>query len=151
MDLLSIGPATKTVALGRAAVEVSGLSLRKLTSLVRDHPALLSFVGDGTIDTAALVSSGSEMALAMFGMGVIGPAKQRWGRAPTDENLMTAFDAAAAGQQIDILATIVDLTFKGERGAPFLQSVIGALSASREPATDQPMTPESSTPTSSND
>ena len=47
IGLNAIAPATKTVALGSAAVEVTGLSLRKLTQLIeRLNPGYLLVYGN---------------------------------------------------------------------------------------------------------
>ncbi|HMF50552.1 MAG TPA: hypothetical protein VK603_18000 [Candidatus Saccharimonadales bacterium] len=165
MDLISLSPATKTVALGSAAVEVSGLSLRKLTQLVSAYPDLLGFVAGGTTDIARLIINAPNMALAIFSVGVVGPARprlwRRWHSTLNDDDLLKAFDNAATGQQIEIIATIVDVTFKGgERAVPFLRSVIGSLVTSTpnskpepEPsaAPNESETREEPMPTSSSD
>lgn len=156
MDIVSIAPATKTVALGSAAVEVSGLSLGKLAQVVRDYPQLVGFASGGKLDVGALLERGPEMALALFVAGLVGPAKPKrfwfggveWVKSDIDA-LIAAFDAAAAGQQIDILSVIVDLTFKGERGAPFLASVIAALASENQKPEDRTKEPEMTTPDAS--
>jgi hypothetical protein len=166
MDLAAISPATKTAALGSAAVEVTGLSLRKLTQLIVAYPDLLALAA-GKVELASLIFKAPEMALAIFSVGIVGPARPRfWARWQPidDEDLLKAFDKAATGQQLDVLATIVDLTFKGERGIPFLRSVIGSLAISTpsskpepEPSapppseTASPETPAEPSPTSSSD
>jgi len=166
MDLASIAPATKTVALGSAAVEVTGLSLRKLTQLVVEYPSLLSFVAGGTADFAEMLVGAPNMALAIFSLGVVGPARPRWRLAAiriSEDSLLTAFDRASTGQQLEILATIVDITFKGgERAVPFLRSVIGSLVTSKQNSRPEPEpnaeqeaqtseTHDEPTPTSSSD
>lgn len=146
MDLTSIAPARKTVALGSAAAMVTGLSLRKLTRLIGEHPALLGFAGSGDIDIASLVVSGPDMALAIFAEGLIGPAKPRglWRSSLDGSAPLAAFESAPAGQQIDALATIYDLTFRGERAAPFLRNVIGLLVAGQKSAAVETATPVTS-------
>lgn len=141
MDIVSIAPATRTAALGRAAVEVSGLSLRKLTQLIVEYPDLLAFAGGGKVDLLGLLSRAPEMALAIFAVGVVGPARPRWWRLSqpmSEEDLLRAFDRAATGQQLDALADIVDMTFEGTRGTPFLRSVLAAAFKSASPSPDSP-------------
>ena len=154
MDLVSIAPATRTVALGRAAVEVSGLSLRRLTQLIVEYPDLLAFAGGGTVDLLGLLARAPEMALAIFAVGVVGPAPRRrwriWRREIAEGDLLRAFDAAATGQQLDILACIVELTFAGQRGAPFLRSVLaGVVPGATAEASSEPPTSDASMPSSS--
>src|SRR6266702_5136335 len=133
MDIVSIAPTTRTVALGRATVAVSGLSLRKLTQLIAEYPELLAFAGGGSIDAAALVVGAPQMALAIFALGVNGQTRPPWWQLwrllkPAGEvDLLAAFDRAATGQQIGILDAIVEATFEGERGGPFLKSALAAL------------------------
>jgi hypothetical protein len=73
---------------------------------------------------SAAARKGPEMALAIFALGVVGPARPRFWRRRQLPSTMTIcsakFDQAAAGQQLDALADIVDLTFEGQRGRPFL-------------------------------
>jgi hypothetical protein len=147
-DLASIAPATRTVALGRAAVEVGGLSLRKLTQLVAAYPDLIGFVAGGKIDVVNLLARGPEMALAIFAVGLVGPAQRRfWQRGQlrmSDDKMLAAFDKAAAGQQIDAIDAIVDLTFRGERAGPFLTSLLAALEKGAAAATSATSMPDSS-------
>lgn len=164
MNLQAISPATKTVALGSAAVEVCGLSLRKLSQLIVAYPELLGLAA-GKVDLSTIIFKAPNMALAIFSVGVVGVARPTfWHRRVQkikDEDLLTLFDEAATGQQLDCLSTIVDLTFKGERGIPFLRSVIGSQAtstptSSAEPApnedpSDETLTPAEPTPTSSSD
>lgn len=131
MDLASIAPATKTVALGSAAVEVTGLSLRKITQLIVKYPELLALAA-GKVELSSLIMSAPDSALAIFALAVVGPSQPHWWQRrgasleATEDAMIQAFDDAATGQQLDVLATIVDLTFKGERGVPFLKSLLGA-------------------------
>jgi len=154
MDLASIAPATKTVALGSAAVEVTGLSLRKITQLIVKYPELLALAA-GKVELSNLIMSAPESALAIFALAVVGPSRHRWWQRQmtaaleaTEDSMIRAFDEAATGQQLDALAIIVDLTFKGERGIPFLKSLIGSprpnsmpnSEPEREPNADQNQT-----------
>lgn len=158
MDIVAISPATKTVALGSAAVEVSGLSLRKLSQLIAAYPDLLGLAA-GKVDLSTIIFKAPNMALAIFAVGVVGLARegfwQRRVQKIKEDDLLSLFDKAATGQQLDCLAVIVDLTFKGERGIPFLRSVIGLSGTSQtnsktEPAPNedhQGETPTSDEPT----
>lgn len=152
MDLQSIAPATRTVALHGAAVEVTGISLRKLTQLVGAYPELIGFLGAGGVDVASLLVKGPEMALAIFALGLVGPARKRfWQRRAlriSNDDLLAAFDDAAAGEQIDALADIVDLTLRGQRGRPFLQS-LAAATRPQDLAETQEETRSTPTPASS--
>lgn len=152
MNLANIGPATKTVALGGAAVEVSGLSLRKLTQLIGAYPQLVGFLAGGKVDVTAILVEGPDMAMAIFSLGVVGPARRRfWSRRVpmVDEGMLAAFDQAAAGRQMEALASIFDLTFKGgERALPFLKMFVAPLAAVPEPDAPPPSEPS---PTPSND
>jgi len=115
MDLQSIAPATKTVPFLGGTVEVSGLSLRAATHLIVEFPVLLA-LASGTADLAGLIVVGPDAGLALFAQGI----KQSDNRA-----LLEAFDRASFGEQIDILASIIDLTFRGQRARPFLESMVG--------------------------
>jgi len=153
-DLVSIAPATKAVALGSAAVVVTGLSLRKLTQLIVAYPDLVGLVTGSRIEIAALLEQAPDGALAIFSLGVVGRARPKWWRAATammsdtEDDLVAAFDAAPSGQQIEILGTIFDLTFRGsERAIPFLKTLLVPAPAPESPVPPQPPTPE--TPVSS--
>jgi hypothetical protein len=149
MDLVAISPVTKTVPLGRGAVEVTGLSLRKLTGLMAAYPELVPLAAGGEVNLARLLVEAPESALTIFSLGLQGagrPRRQRllfWRKeaaAPLqdDANLLEAFDAAPAGQQLDALGAIVDLTFKGERAIPFLKAVAAAMTRPRQEASTPP-------------
>lgn len=160
MNLHNIAPATKAVPLGRGAVEVTGLSLRKLENLVVDYPELVSLAVGGKVDLASFIVRAPDASLAIFSLGCVRAARRRWWwgwwrRATTldDAALMKAFDQAPAGQQVGILAAIVELTFSGgERAAPFLKRLAAAV-ASPAPTMaetrENQETPESSMPPSS--
>lgn len=158
-DLVSIAPATKTVALGSAAVVVTGLSLRKLTQLIVAYPDLVALATGGRIEIAALLGQAPDGALAIFSLGVVGRARPKWRAASVlmsgdDDDLVDAFDAAPSGQQIEILGAIFDLTFKGsERARPFLKTLLAPKPepASQDPSQSTPETLVSSMPESSND
>ncbi len=158
MDLVSIAPATKTVALGGAAVVVKGLSLRKLMPLNEAFPGLLVF----TDDKVALGQLTPDTALGMFSLGVVGRARAPWWQrkvariTDADDDLVEVFDAAAAGQQADALNAIFDLTFHGsDRALPFLRAALaarapdGAVLKPPEAPTPSPETPAESLPVSS--
>jgi hypothetical protein len=154
MDLSAISPSTRTVALGRATVEVAGLSLRSLTQLIAAYPALVGLAIGGKVDLTSLVLKGPEMGLAIFSLGVVGPAQPNflarfWRRRQSiaDDNLIETFDNAATGQQLDALADIVELTFRGERGVPFLKGLLAALSPSEPDAAMTPSAPGAESPT----
>lgn len=129
MDLVNIAPATKTVALGSATVEVTGLSLRKCTLLIVSYPDVATLVLGGNIDIGTLIATAPEAALAIFSLGVVGRPRS-WRRPAAliaEEDFCPAFDMAPAGQQIEIISTIYDLTIKGgERAVPFLRSLLSA-------------------------
>lgn len=159
MDLVAISPITKTVPLGRGAVEVTGLSLRKLTGLMVAYPELAQLAAGGEVNLPQLLIQAPESALAIFSLGLMGagrPLRRRllsWGtEAPVenDANLLRAFDQAPAGQQLDALGAIVDLTFKGERAVPFLKSVVAAIARPKD-STPQEATPSPSGGSSGSD
>lgn len=158
MNLLAISPATKAVALGSAAVVVSGLSMRKLAGLIVAYPDLVGFVVGGKLDVAALLEQAPDAALAVFSLGVVGRHRSLWSRPVlliTDGNddLLKAFDAAPAGQQIEALGAIFDLTTKGgDRALPFLKAVLARPAADPGPApipTPPEPAPPSETPAES--
>jgi hypothetical protein len=147
MDLVAISPVTRTVPLGRGAVEVTGLSLRKLTGLMAAYPELVPLAAGGEVNLARLLVEAPESALTIFSLGLQGagrPLRRRllfWRRpeAAVDEAaLLAAFDLAPAGQQLDALGTIIDLTFKGERAVPFLKAVAAAMTRPRPEASTPP-------------
>jgi hypothetical protein len=111
MDMQSIYPATKTVPFLGTTVEVSGLSLRAATHLIIEFPVLLA-LASGQADISSLIVAGADAALSIAAQGITGP--------DNNKALLKAFDEAPAGQQIDLLSVIVDLTFRGERAVPFL-------------------------------
>lgn len=156
MSLLAIAPATKTVALGSAAVDVSGLSFRKLTGLIIAYPDLAGLIVAGKVSIPALIEQAPDAALAMFSLGLVGRTRRQWWRKMLplnggDDDLVAAFDTAPAGQQIEILGAIFDLTSKGaDRAIPFLKEMLAPPPAPvSEPAVGPPETSATSTPTSS--
>jgi hypothetical protein len=148
MDLIAIAPVTRTVALGRAAVEVTGLSLRKLTGLMAAYPELVPLAIGGEVQIGRLLAEAPETAATIFSLGVIGPGRSRrwrllfWRQVETpiedEANLLAAFDAAPFGQQADALGAIIDLTFKGERALPFVKLVASALTRASIPPEPTP-------------
>lgn len=148
-------PKTRAVALGGAAVLVTGLSLRKLTELVMQYPELLGFVVGNQVEVAVLIGKGPEIALAIFAVGYVGPVPRRWWQrsvtvaAEAGNDLLAVFDDAPAGQQIDAVSAIIDLTFKGERVAPFLAMLASATVTRPEPAPEPVATSETPMPDSS--
>lgn len=133
MDLQSIAPATKTVPLGSGTVEITGLSLRKLTQLIVRYPDLLALAA-GKADLASLLVMAPEAMLAIFSVGVVGHTPRWWKKLrKTDEaELLRAFDDASTGQQIDILTAIFEFTFAGESGRPFLAGVLKMIAVQGE-------------------
>ena len=136
MDLQSIAPATKTVPLGRGTVEITGLSLRKLTQLIVRYPDLLA-LASGKADLANLLVSAPEAMLAIFSVGVVGPGRRWWQiwklfRKSDETEIIRAFDDASTGQQFDILSQIFEFTFAGESARPFLAGVLKMISAQGE-------------------
>jgi hypothetical protein len=132
MDLQSIYPATKTVPFLGGKVYVKGLTLRAAAQLTIEFPVLLA-LASGKADLAGLVVSGPDAALAIVAQGLQG--------ASDNKALLEAFDRAAFGEQIDLLGEIIDLTFKGERAGPFLESLAARASPPRSaPAADSAKT-----------
>jgi len=131
MDLVSIAPATKTVPLGRGTVQVTGLSMRKIRDLDEVFPNLRSFVFADEFDVGLLLAEAPNIALGLFSQGYVGPARFAWWRRSaaliSNDDLAKArqaFDRAPAGQQIEILGAIFDLTMKGsDRVLPFLRQI----------------------------
>jgi hypothetical protein len=153
MDLQSIAPATKTVPLGSGTVEITGLSIRKLTQLVLQFPELLALAA-GKMDLASLVVSAPDAMLAVFAVGVATPTKPKfwefWKRFRDEAAILRAFDEASTGQQIDILTQMFEITFAGESARPFLAGVLKMIRAPEisqdPPETSAPNTPDSSSP-----
>jgi hypothetical protein len=134
MDLQSIFPTRKAVPFLNGTVEVSGLSLRKATHLIIEYPELLA-LANGQADLASLIVSAPNAALAILAQGIT----------PGDNKaLLEAFDEAPVGAQIDLLSAIIDLTFAGQRAAPFLASLAARVPPSQSlPETSAPTSPES--------
>jgi hypothetical protein len=151
MDMQSIAPATKTVPLGSGTVEITGLSLRKLTELVLRFPELLALAA-GKMDLAGLMVSAPDAMLAVFAVGFAAPAKPRfwefWKQFRDEAMVLKTFDEAATGQQIDILTKMFEITFAGESARPFLAGVLKMIRAPETnqdpPETSAPNTPDSS-------
>lgn len=143
MDLASIAPAFKTVPLGRGTVEITGLSLRKLTVLVTQYPELLALAA-GTVDLATLLVKVPETSLGVFSMAAV-PSRwwQFWKR-----DAIKAFDSAGAGQQIEVLFDIFALSFEGDRARPFLKTVANSIAEQNRPAPESPKDPSTSADTS---
>lgn len=116
MDLQSIAATTKAVPFCGGTVDVIGLSLRKLTGLIVKYPELITLVS-GNADLSGLVTSAPEAVLSIVALGT-GEMSER-----DSKKLLNAFDKATVGEQIDLLSSIIDLTFAGERAAPFLASL----------------------------
>lgn len=147
MDLQSIARKTRTVPLGSGTVEITGLSLRKLTELIVRYPDLLALAA-GRADLASLVVSAPEAMLAIFALAVVGPTPSGawWRRRPIrpagafgatgemdHEGLVQAFDEASTGQQIDLLSEVFELTFAGERARPLLEGLVKSFVESPSP------------------
>lgn len=153
MDLASIAPATRTVPLGSGTVEITGLSLRKLTKLAVEYPALL-VLASGKLDIQTLVVSAPDAVLAIFAVGIVEPRRptswQFWKRSlPGAAAQVKAFDEAATGQQIDLLAQIFELTFEGQRAGPFLAAVLTSLNVPASPPDLETSAPTSPPPSPS--
>ena len=160
VDIRQIAPATRTVPLGSGTVEITGLSLRKLTALVVSFPQLLDLAA-GKMDLAELVLSAPDAALALFAAAAVVPATpkfwQFWNRFRPDEAaILRAFDQAATGAQIDVLAQLFEITFEGPRAGPFLEAVLNMIRAPdaglkdhAAPATSEPEMSEPNMPSSS--
>lgn len=150
MDLQSIAPAFKTVPLGSGTVEITGLSLRKLTQLIVRYPDLLA-LATGKADLAGLLITAPLAVLEIFSLGVISPTPRWWQlrkrfgdeSEATEASLLKTFDDASTGQQIDILAQIFEFTFAGESARPFLAGVLKMIHA---PDEHQNQNPETSAP-----
>ncbi len=127
MDLRSIAATTKAVPFCGGTVDVIGLSLRKLTQLIVRYPELMTLVGGGD-DIANLVTSSPEAALSIVALGT-GDLSER-----DSKKMLKAFDEATVGQQIDLLGSIIELTFAGQRAGPFLAS-LAARTGSAPPNT----------------
>jgi hypothetical protein len=145
MDLQSIAPATKTVPLGSGTVEITGLSLRKLTQLIVRYPDLLA-LASGKADLANLLIVAPEAILAVFSVGVVGQTRRwwrvlSWFRGADEAAILRAFDEASTGQQIDIITQIYEFTFTGESARPFLEGVLKMI---RAQSVDQNPLPETS-------
>jgi hypothetical protein len=146
VDLQSIAPATKTVPLGSGTVEITGLSLRKLTELIVRYPDLLA-LASGKADLANLLIAAPEAILAIFSVGAVQTPRWwrvlSWFRVAGEAAILRAFDEASTGQQIDIVAQIFEFTFTGESARPFLEGVLKMI---RAQSLDQNPLPETSAP-----
>lgn len=133
MDLQSIAPATKTVPLGSGTVEITGLSLRKLTQLIVRYPELLA-LASGKADLESILVAAPEAMLAIFSVGMVGQTPRWWRkfRRADETEILRAFDEASTGQQIDILAAIFEFTFAGESARPFLAGVLKMIAVQNE-------------------
>lgn len=135
MDLQSIAATTKAVPFLNGTVEVTGLSLRKATHLIIEFPELLA-LASGRADLASLIVSAPNAALAILSQGI---------KPGDNKAVLEAFDEAPAGAQIDLLSAIIDLTFKGQRAAPFLASLAASVPQGQIlPETSAQISPESS-------
>ncbi len=114
-DLRELYPMPLAVPFGSGTVEVTGLSLRKLTALIHQYPDLIGVLSGGKVAFNELLSRVPDAALAAFALVV------------HDEETVKAFDDLAFGQQADILGAIYDLTVGGKRAGPFLASVAAQL------------------------
>ena len=157
VDIRQIAPATRTVPLGSGTVEIGGLSLRKLTALVVSFPQLLDLAA-GKMDLAELVLSAPDAALALFAAAAVVPAPpkfwQFWQRSADEAAVLRAFDQAATGAQIDLLAQLFEITFEGPRAGPFTEAVLKMIRAvglkdHAAPETSKPEMSEPNMPSSS--
>lgn len=121
-DLRELYPMPLAVPFGSGTVEVTGLSLRKLSALIHQYPDLVGVLSGGKVAFSELLSKVPDAALAAFALVV------------SDATVVKAFDDLAFGQQADILGAIYDLTIGGKRAAPFLESVAAQLRAGSQPS-----------------
>lgn len=131
-DLRELYPVPKAVPFGSGTVEVTGLSLRKISALVHEYFDLISIFSGGKVGIGDLLVKAPEAALAIFALVV------------SDEDKVKAFEDLPFGQQADILGAIYDLTIGGERAGPFLASVAAQLRVEDRPAKTSPNSSPSS-------
>ena len=135
--------------------------MRKLTGLIVDYPELMPLAVGGAAEIGKLIIGAPESALTIFSLGLVGVGRPRrsrllfWRKATElaggDADLLAAFDQAPAGQQLDALGAIVDLTFKGQRALPFLKAVAAAMAKPAEASIPPEPTPSPSHGSSGSD
>jgi hypothetical protein len=121
IGLTELYPAPKAVPFGAGTIEVTGLSMRKVSALMHQYPDLVSIFSGGAVGLSNLLTQAPDAALAVFALVV------------SDETRIQEFDNLAFGQQADILAAIYELTVGGERAGPFLADVVARLRVVDEP------------------
>jgi hypothetical protein len=132
VGLTELYPAPKTVPFGTGTIEVTGLSMRKVSALMHQYPDLVSIFSGGAVGLSNLLTQAPDAALAVFALVV------------SDETRIKEFDNLAFGQQADILAAIYELTVGGERAGPFLADVVARLRVVDEPQIRPSQSPSSS-------
>mgnify|MGYP007071592357 CR=1 FL=1 len=102
-SLLDIAPSTATVAVRGVALDVPGIGASGLASLMRRFPAIHDLLtGKGlSLDADALLSTGPEAVAAIIAAGCGNPG---------DAAHEAAADALPIGDQIEVLAKILEVT-----------------------------------------
>lgn len=116
IDLTDLYPAPKVVPFGKGTIEVTGISMRKIVTLVDEYQELVPLFSDETVPLETILLKAPDAALAVFALVV------------SDEDKIRTFDILPLGQQLDILGAIFDLTLGGERAVPFLANIAAQLS-----------------------
>lgn len=128
-DLPTIAPSTTAVALDGGKVEVRGISLRYISSLIEKYPALTALFTKGEFNLDLLAKESPDAAACVVARGM---------RVPFDEKFNAWFDELTLKDQDMILGAIWAKSYPVGAG-PF--AALASQSKSESGASDEKSSP----------
>lgn len=113
VGLVDIAPAAKKVDCGGVSVEVYGVSVRGIASLLSRFPELRKLMTGAEVDPQTLVSMAPDAVASIIAAGV--------GK-PGDQETEAIADRMPVGMQTDLLTAILSLTMPRGLG-PFVEKL----------------------------
>jgi hypothetical protein len=104
----------KTIRFEDIELEITGLSIRKLSGLITAYPDLLGLLAGG-FDLGSMIAAFPDAIQKIIAEGT-----------RASSGVLERFDSAPAGEQIDLLSEIFDVTFQGGKAMPFILGMLGA-------------------------
>jgi hypothetical protein len=142
VKITDIAPGKGDVTIDEHTVEVRGLSLHTLASIVQAYPSVLAYLETGKVDQPVeLLTSIPDAAIAIMAAGV---------DRSDDQEVIGALRGWELSQQSDLLSGVIARTMRGSAG-PFVQMLLAAVArgakvdqADASGSTSPPASPESS-------
>jgi hypothetical protein len=124
VGLLDIAPLTKTVTVNGTAIEVTGVSVTGVATLMRDYPVLAKMLTGTTVAPTDLISIAPDAIAAVLAAGTGTPGNKK------AEEIAARLPLEA---QVDLLEAIIALTMPGGFG-PFVERLTGLFSMGELPS-----------------